>query len=254
MSRFNIGCSGFSYKHWKEVFYPNDLSPGAWLQYYTRSFSTVELNVTFYHLPSRAAFLSWHRATPPGFIFAVKGSRFITHIKRLADAEEPLARFFEGTTLLKEKLKVVLWQLPPTSAVNLERFSSFLKLLKKYPLRHAFEFRHESWITPKVVDLCAEHNVCLCMADSPAFLQDLPVTADFVYIRRHGKTASHAGRYSKAQLAQDAVRIRIYGGQEKDIFVYFNNDPHGYAPLNARELIDLLKEDGRRIEKPRMKS
>jgi uncharacterized protein YecE (DUF72 family) len=240
MSELTIGCSGFSYKHWKKVFYPDDLSPSKWLEYYSRIFSSVELNVTFYHLPTKAAFQSWYRGTPAGFKFAVKGSRYITHVKRLSDPKEPLEKFFEGASLLKEKMSVVLWQLPPLFKLNRERFSSFLVLLQRYPVRHTFEFRNESWITPSVIDLCRDHNAGLCMADSPEFIDDLPVTSDFVYLRRHGHTAQHDGRYSKAELAQDAARIRGYGKQKKDVFIYFNNDPHGYAPANARELIGML--------------
>lgn len=240
MAEIRIGCSGFSYPHWKKVFYPEGLPEKKWLQFYSSVFSTVELNVTFYHLPSQAAFASWHRDTPPGFEFAVKGSRYITHVKRLIDAEQPLAKFFDGATFLQEKIKVVLWQLPPAYRINLDRLSSFLGLLKQYPPRHVFEFRHESWIAPAVFDLCREYNAGLCMADSPGYIDDLPVTADFVYIRRHGHGARYACRYPKAQLEKDASRIRGYLDAGRDVFVYFNNDAHGYAPLNAQELRGIM--------------
>lgn len=241
MPELVVGCSGFSYKHWKKVFYPADLPQKKWLEFYSRAFSSVELNVTFYHLPTQSAFLAWHQETPAKFVFAVKGSRFITHVKRLLDPGEPLTRFFEGATLLKEKLGPVLWQFPPAFRLNRERFASFLALLGKYPVRHTFEFRHESWIVPDIIDLCRENNMGLCMADSPPFVDDLPVTADFVYLRRHGHGARYSGRYSKAQLEQDADRIRKYRKQGKDVFIYFNNDAYGYAPMNAAELIDILK-------------
>jgi uncharacterized protein YecE (DUF72 family) len=240
MAEIWIGCSGFSYKHWKKVFYPEDMPEKKWLQFYSSVFATVELNVTFYHLPSQAAFASWHRDTPPGFGFAVKGSRYITHVKRLVDPREALAKFFEAASLLEEKIKVVLWQFPPQYKINLDRLSSFLGLLKQYPLRHVFEFRHESWIVPSLFDLCREHNAGLCMADSPEFIDDLPVTADFVYIRRHGHGARYAGRYSKAQLEKDASRIRKHHDAGRDVFIYFNNDAHGYAPLNAGELGNIM--------------
>jgi uncharacterized protein YecE (DUF72 family) len=240
MAQLSIGCSGFSYKHWKKTFYPEDLPERKWLEYYSRVFSTVELNVTFYHLPSQSAFRSWKRGTPPRFVFAVKGSRFITHVKRLLDPQEPLIRFFEGASLLEEKLAVVLWQFPPAFKLNLDRFSAFLVLLKKYPYRHAFEFRHESWIESSLIDLCRSNNAALCMADSPPHLDELPVTADFVYLRRHGQRARYAGRYSKDQIARDAERISKYQAGGKDVFIYFNNDAHGYAPQNAGELSDML--------------
>ncbi len=240
MPHLSIGCSGFSYKHWKGTFYPADLTERKWLQYYSRVFSTVELNVTFYHLPSHAAFRAWQIGTPPGFVFAVKGSRYITHVKRLLETREPLIRFFEGASLLEEKLRVVLWQFPPAFKLNVDRFSSFLDLLGKYPCRHTFEFRHESWIVPSIIDLCRRNNAALCMADSPAHIHELPVTADFVYLRRHGQQARYGGRYSKTQIARDAERIRKYQSEGKDVFIYFNNDAHGYAPMNARELIEML--------------
>lgn len=241
MPELRIGCSGFSYKHWKKVFYPDSLPASKWLDYYSRFFSTVELNVTFYRLPSQASFRAWHRDTPKDFQFAVKGSRYITHVKRLVDSKESLRKFFEGASLLKEKIKVVLWQLPPAYKLNLDRLSVFLPLLKKYPYRHTFEFRHESWINPAVVDLCRTYGIGLCMADYPDYINDLPVTSDFIYIRRHGHGARYAGCYSKAQLAGDADRISRYMGEGKDVYIYFNNDAHGYAPANARELKGLVQ-------------
>lgn len=252
MGELNIGCSGFSYKHWKKVFYPENVPESGWLGYYSTLFSTVELNVTFYHLPSQSAFRSWHRNTPPDFRFAVKGSRYITHIKRLSDVGEPLQRFFDAAFELGQKLKVVLWQFPPSFRLNPDRLESFLSLLKQYPVRHALEFRQDSWIAPQVIDLCQENNTSLCMADSPAFLDDLPVTADFVYVRRHGQAALHAGRYGKKQLAADAARIRAWQARGLTVFDYFNNDAFGYAPANARELMDLLGIDrsGRLLKKP----
>ncbi len=240
MPELVIGCSGFSYKHWKDVFYPKDLPQKRWLEYYSSLFSSVELNVTFYRLPSQSSFRAWHEETPSRFIFAVKGSRFITHVKRLLNPAEPLARFFEGASYLKEKLGPVLWQFPPAFGMDRERFSSFLDLLAKYPVRHAFEFRHESWIVPDIIDLCRQRNMALCMADYPPFLDVLPVTADFVYLRRHGRGGTYSGRYSKAQIAHDAGRIRKYRQEGKDVFIYFNNDEHGYAPANARELAAML--------------
>jgi uncharacterized protein YecE (DUF72 family) len=239
MPEIMIGCSGFSYKHWKDVFYPSGLPQKKWLAYYSRFFRTVELNVTFYHLPSHPAFHAWHQETPPGFVFAVKGSRFITHVKRLLDPGAALEKFFEGAFLFKEKLGPVLWQLPPAFKLDRERFCSFLVRLLKYPVRHAFEFRHESWLSHDIINLCRDNNIGLCMADSPPYLDDLPVTADFVYIRRHGQAAEHAGSYSKSQLTRDSNRISRFLRDGKDVYAYFNNDAHGYAIMNASELAAL---------------
>jgi uncharacterized protein YecE (DUF72 family) len=236
-----IGCSGFTYRHWKETFYPRDLPQSKWLEYYSSVFSSVELNVTFYRLPLTSTFAKWHNQTPPGFVFSLKGSRYITHNKRLLEVEEPLNRFFERALELKEKLKVVLWQFPPGFKANPERLDSFLGLLEQYPVRNALELRHESWITAEVISLCQRHNINLCLADWPGFIDDLPITSDFVYIRRHGAGGRYASDYSPRALKKDARRIKGYIQDGKEVFIYFNNDASGYAPKNARELMRLLK-------------
>lgn len=236
-----IGCSGFNYRGWKENFYPPALPQKKWFEYYCKAFNTVELNVTFYRLPLASTFKKWHDETPEDFIFSLKGSRFITHIKRLIEPKEPLKLFFERAMNLKGKLKVVLWQFPPSFKINLPRLKKFLKLLKKYPVRHTLEFRNESWITDDVAGICAENNVSLCMADWPEFIDKLPVTSDFVYIRRHGKDGNYATCYSKAEIREDAKRIKSYLKDKKDVYIYFNNDAFGYAPKNAAELMSMLK-------------
>ncbi len=149
--------------------------------------------------------------------------------------------FFARALRLKKKLKVVLWQFSPGFKIELERLRKFLELLKQYPVRSTLEFRHESWITDKVIDLCKECNVALCMADWPEFLNDLPVTADFVYMRRHGKGGNYATCYSKAELKKDARRMKNFSKDGKDVFVYFNNDAYGYAPKNAQELMEMMQ-------------
>ncbi|HEX8947854.1 MAG TPA: DUF72 domain-containing protein [Dissulfurispiraceae bacterium] len=239
MPTLSIGCSGFNYKHWKGTFYPAGLPQRKWLDYYFQVFSTVELNVTFYRLPGAGAFEKWRGETPPGFAFAVKGSRYITHLKRLLEPEQPLALFFERALLLKEKLKVVLWQFPPGFRAHVERLQNFLELLKQYPVRNTFEFRNESWITGEVISLCRESNVSLCTADAPAFNFNLPAVADFVYIRRHGAMGID-GDYTREFIEQDAIRIREHLNDGRDVFVYFNNDAYGFAPKNARMLTEAM--------------
>jgi uncharacterized protein YecE (DUF72 family) len=241
MPELRIGCSGFSYQHWRGIFYPEHLAERRRLGYYSSVFSTVELNVTFYRLPRPATFDLWYKETPPEFGYSVKGSRFITHVKKLLSTEAPLKLFFDNALRLQEKLKVILWQLPPTFKGNKERLAGFIAQLEKFPVRNAFEFRHASWIDADVMDLCRDHNVSVCMADWPGFIDDLPLTADFVYIRRHGEGGSYATLYSTAQLNKDAARIRRYLKDWKDVFIYFNNDAFGYAPRNARELMEILK-------------
>jgi uncharacterized protein YecE (DUF72 family) len=242
MPEAHIGTSGFSYDHWRGAFYPEGLAKSKWFSYYCERFSTVELNVTFYRLPKEDAFKRWHSETPDGFKFALKGSRFITHIKRLKDPTEPLKMFMERARVLREKLAVILWQLPPNFKKDTERLKGFLKALKKYRRRNAFEFRHESWLDDGVIALLMEENACMCMADWPPFIDELPVTADFVYIRRHGKGGNYDTLYSTDELKKDARRIREHLKAKRDVFIYFNNDAMGYAARNALELKERLKK------------
>jgi uncharacterized protein YecE (DUF72 family) len=241
-----IATSGFIYPHWGGgVFYPEDLPQRRWLEYYCEYFDTVELNVAFYRLPSEEAFKSWYRRTPKGFAFALKGSRFITHIKRLRECQEPLKLYFSRARLLKEKLSVVLWQLPPRYRKDTERLESFITALKPYSrYRHAFEFREASWMSEEVQDLLRGADMALCEADWPGMPQDLPATASFAYLRRHGPEAEwglYAGCYGKTSLRKDARRIRDWLEQGKGVYVYFNNDAEGWAVRNALELKEILK-------------
>ena len=235
-----IGCSGFSYGHWKKVFYPGEVHSKEWLRYYAKFFSTVELNVTFYRLPPPRTFDRWYEGTPPGFRFAVKGSRLVTHLKRLRDPEDALALFFERALRLKERLAVILWQFPPSFGMDIKRLKDFLEMLRRYPVRNAFEFRNASWITGEVEGALRRHGAAYCLADRPEFLDDLPRTAGFVYLRRHGAGGGHATRYTREALEKDAKRIRSFMKDDRDVFVYFNNDAFGYAPANARELAEIM--------------
>jgi uncharacterized protein YecE (DUF72 family) len=241
MPKYRIGCSGFLYDSWRGTFYPDFLSQKRWLSFYVEKFDTVELNVTFYRLLKKEAFERWYKETPPKFTFSLKGSRFITHIKKLKDVELPLITFFNTTAPLLEKLEVVLWQLPPNFKLNLKNLEDFIEAIKLYPVRHVFEFRHKSWVSKKVIKLLSEANIAICMADWPDFINDLPLTADFVYIRRHGEFGSYTTDYSVEQLKHDAKRIKNYLKLGKDVYVYFNNDAMGFAPKNAQELRAILE-------------
>lgn len=241
MPKYRIGCSGFLYDSWKGAFYPEDLPHRRWLSFYMEKFNTVELNVTFYRLLKKEAFERWYKETSPDFIFCLKGSRFITHVKKLKDVELPLSTFFNATAPLLEKLGVILWQLPPNLKLNMKNLEDFIENLKRYPVRHAFEFRHKSWLTKKVMGLLSASNIALCMADWPDFINDLPITANFVYIRRHGEGGNYATNYSTEQLKNDAKKIKEYLKQGKDVYYYFNNDAFAYAPKNASELNEILE-------------
>lgn len=241
-SHIYIGTSGFNYFHWSDgVFYPPKLTQRKWLEFYASKFSTVELNVTFYRLPKPAAFAGWHDRTPPDFRFIVKGSRFITHIKRLRDTEEPLERLFDLTEGLKKKLAGILWQLPPSMHLDMKRLENFLKKLKTYKTRHAFEFRHESWWAEEVFDLIKTHRATFVDADYIIKPGPSPVdyNFDFYYLRRHGMGGRYSGNYPPKALKELAVEIKALSRAGKDIFVYYNNDAEGYAVKNAAELIKL---------------
>lgn len=240
MPALSIGCSGFTYSHWRGNFYPDHLPQKQWFGHYCATFATVELNVTFYRLLKPETYARWQRESPPGFAFSVKGSRFITHVKRLKEPADPLERFFSGVMNLGEKLSAVLWQLPPGFCLDLGRLEHFLACLRRYPARNTLEFRHDSWQTAEVEELCRRYNVALCMADWPPYIDTLPLTADFVYLRRHGRGGRYDSCYNMNELASDAGRIRGYLAGGRDVYIYFNNDFNGYAPRNAQELATLL--------------
>lgn len=239
-----IGTSGWIYSHWEGIFYPGKLSSNDKLVFYSKHFNTAEINYSFYHLPRKTTFQNWYRITPKDFIFSVKASRFITHIKRLNGVEEPLKNFIENAKELKEKLGPILFQFPfsfKAGKKEIERFKKFLDLLKKFKFLFAFEFRHESWFIEKIYNLLKKYNFALVIADSSRYPKAEISTANFVYFRFHGPTSLFSSKYSKEQLKNFAQLIRKFLKQEKDIFCYFNNDFSGYAIENAKELIRLLK-------------
>ena len=240
---YHVGTSGWHYDHWRDRFYPRDLPKSEWLDFYASSLSTVELNNSFYRLPTERAFDGWRDSTPGGFVFAVKVSRFITHIKRLRNVEEPLETFFERAKLLGDKLGPLLYQFPP----NLHRsdwlLEAFIALLP-VDMRHVFEFRDESWFFPEVFDMLRHHNICFCIYDMPEFTTPLEVTADFAYIRFHGSGSMYGGCYSDDELdewAQSIAGLAKEGGLDT-VYAYFNNDAEGFAVRNARTLSGKLRE------------
>jgi len=240
-ARIFVGTSGWHYKHWRELFYPKGLPAKNWLSFYARLFNTVELNNSFYHLPPATAFDSWRDTTPARFLFAVKGSRFITHMKKLKDPESSTPKFFAGANRLEEKLGPVLFQLPPRWKVNPERLEEFLSSIERGH-QYAFEFRDDSWYTREVYELLTRHDAALCIHDLGGKQSPLEITASFTYIRFHGPTAAkYSGSYSEAQLKQWARRFDDWRPKLKGIYAYFNNDVGGHAPKNAIKLKSLLE-------------
>ncbi len=243
-----IGTSGYTYRHWwNGVFYPPDIPPRRWLEYYTQFFDTVELNVTFYRLPNPKVFYSWERRTPPGFVFAVKGSRVVTHLKKLKEVEKALDIFFTNMEILKEKAGVVLWQLPPSFKQSLSSLEEFLSLLEEkgyFKWRHSFEFRHPSWFTDSTYRLLEKFNVSLCIAHSRVWRYEEVITADFLYLRFHGGEVLYGSNYSEEELREWRDKIISWRENIKALYAYFNNDYEGFAVKNALRLKELLNLPG----------
>lgn len=240
--RFWVGTSGWVYSHWRGPFYPKDLPSGKWLDFYRRHFPTVELNNSFYRLPKEENWRSWRRAVPEGFLFAVKASRYITHVKRLTHSEQPLESFLEGARLLGDALGPVLYQLPPnfhSKPENHDRLAHFLSLLPG-DVRHVFEFRHASWYDDDVFSLLRLYNAAFCVFHMFDRETPLVATTDFAYVRFHGSESGYGGSYSDKQLREWAERLRDLPDDVREVYVYFNNDAHGYAVANARALSSLL--------------
>jgi uncharacterized protein YecE (DUF72 family) len=238
-----IGTSGWSYVHWSGVFYPPDLKTSNWLSFYITHFNSVEINNTFYHLPTTSAFRVWKESAPKGFIYALKGSRFITHMKKLKDPEKPLRLFLKRAKLLKDNLGPILFQLPPHWRCNPSRLEDFVRLLPNN-IRFAFEFREQSWFNKEVYNILREKNIAFCIYHKLGFESPHEITSKFVYIRFHGAEFLYGGRYSKTELSRWAEKINGFMRGGKDVYVYFNNDANGYAVINAKELREMVYSNG----------
>ena len=249
-----IGTSGWVYPHWESVFYPENLPAKDKLKYFSKHFKTAEVNYSFYRLPKPTVYRNWYEQTPKDFVFAVKASRFITHIKRLKDVKDAWKTFLENAFNLKEKLGSILFQFPPNFAAtdeNIKRLEKFLDLLRGQTstrgggltstiphLRYAFEFRHQSWRDPKIYGLLQRRNVALVISDSPTWQKiEEPRLADFVYLRMHGSKVLFSSKYTDKELKSLAQKIKKLLSQKLDVYIYFNNDASGYAVKNAKELL-----------------
>ncbi|HLJ45816.1 MAG TPA: DUF72 domain-containing protein [Bryobacteraceae bacterium] len=240
MCEIRIGTSGWQYKHWRGPFYPKKTPAAQMFPFYVDHFDTVEVNNSFYRLPKPETFAAWRDAVPSDFRFAVKGSRFITHNKKLKDPEPALERLMPAVDTLKRKLGPVLFQLPPKWQVNLERFAAFLTALPSGH-RYAFEFRNETWNTREVFDLLRKHKSAYCIFHLAGFQSPLEVTANFAYVRLHGPGGKYQGSYDDAALREWAARIRTWRRRLKAIYVYFDNDQAGYAAQDALRLRGMVK-------------
>jgi uncharacterized protein YecE (DUF72 family) len=243
MARWLVGTSGYVYRDWRRRFYPPGLAARGWLSYYAATFDTVELNSPFYRLPRAATFRAWAAAVPPHFVFAVKASRFLTHVKRLNDPGPPVTLFLRRARGLAGALGPVLIQLPSTFHLRLDRLDGLLRVLaRRQNVRWVLEVRHASWLVAEVFDRLARANVALCLHDWKEQPVAGPLTADFVYVRRHGTRRRYGGSYTEAMLQADAGRVQAWTHGGRDVYFYYNNDGRAAAIRNARRLVELLQK------------
>jgi len=239
MDGVRIGTSGWHYNHWRGPFYPQKLPAAKMLEFYSHRFDTVELNNSFYHLPPETALEEWRDSTPPEFLFAMKGSRYLTHMKKLKDPEPGIAKFMQRAGLLRKKLGPIVFQLPPNWQVNLARLEEFLQAL---PRRHqyAFELRNATWRTDAVYRVLRRYRAAFCIFELAGERTEPVLTANFTYVRLHGPDGAYQGRYDQKILRVWADRIREWTKDLRAVYVYFDNDQAGYAADNALELREMV--------------
>jgi uncharacterized protein YecE (DUF72 family) len=242
MSSVHIGTSGWNYKHWRGRFYPERLPQAEMLAFYARHFDTVEINNTFYHLPKLRTFSAWRETAPKDFLFAVKASRFITHMKKLKAPKTSSKKLLTRVQRLEGTLGPILFQLPPSWHRDEDRLARFLESLPERH-RYAFEFRDPGWLKQEIYNLLKDHNVALCIHDFRGDKTPKEITADFTYIRMHGpRKAAYSGSYPPRVLQKWAQQIKEWQRSLKDIYVYFNNDAEGNAVKDAFKLRELYEQ------------
>jgi uncharacterized protein YecE (DUF72 family) len=235
MERIRIGCSGWNYKHWRERFYPKDLPVRSWFAFYAEHFDTVEINNSFYRLPTRETFAKWRDQAPAGFCYAVKANRFLTQAKKLKDCDEPLARMMAPMRQLGDRLGPILYQLPPRFRINLDRLESFLKLLPR-DVVSVFEFRDKSWLTAETLVLLDRHGASFCAHDMPGLATERWAAGPIAYVRFHGGVGKYWGRYSDEALMSWTDWIVDQARSGRPAWCYFNNDIDGHAIHDAQTL------------------
>jgi uncharacterized protein YecE (DUF72 family) len=235
-----VGCSGWEYKHWRGDFYPATVPRTRWFEHYAAVFDTVEINNTFYRLPEERTFAAWSARAPAGFLYAVKASRFLTHMKKLKDPEEPLDRLFSRMRPLGRHLGPVLYQLPPGWKLDRERLERFLQALPR-DARHVIEFRDPTWYADGVAGLLEKYGVARCLHDMGGSATERERVGPFVYVRFHGATGRYRGGYSGSRLRTWADWLHAQRAAGVDVFAYFNNDAGGHAPRDALTLRHLIE-------------
>lgn len=237
--KYYIGCSGWHYDHWRGLYYPPGLPQKEWLSFYAKHINTVEINSSFYRLPSITSLIRWKKTTPDTFVFSTKVSRYITHVKKLRKSEIALDNFLSRVSMLKKNLGPLLYQLPPTMKRDDAMLYDFLSVLPRN-YYHTFEFRHESWINDSVFQLLHKFNIALCIYDMPDI--DIPLinTADFIYLRFHGNRKLYSSCYSDNEIRKWSQDIQRLSGNVEAVYIYFNNDSQAFAVKNAQVMIKYL--------------
>ena len=229
-----IGCSGWNYKDWRGKFYPEKLAQKNWLEFYAKEFNTVEVNNTFYRFPRDSSLLSWKDTAPEGFRFTLKGSRYVTHMKKLKEVSESVDNFHNAAALLEEKLSCILWQLPPNLHRNDEKLKVFCETLNPAD-KNVIEFRHLSWFDSEVYSLLSKYGVSFCSISSPEFPDDMITTSEIGYVRFHGEGKNWYDYYY-AQEQLEKWHHKILNSGVKEVYVNFNNDIGANAVENAKQL------------------
>ena len=244
MERIRVGCSGWNYRHWRALFYPEGLPQRSWFAFYAEHFDTVEINNSFYRLPTAETFEKWRAAAPPGFCYAVKANRFLTQAKKLKDCEEPLQRMMAPFRALGDRLGPILYQLPPNLRLNLERLEDFLKLLPG-DVANVFEFREPSWYVPQTFALLDCYGASFCVHDMKGSASERIAVGPIAYVRFHGAAGKYWGRYRDEALLSWADWLAEQAKAGRPAFAYFNNDIHAHAIHDARTLKAMVAQAAR---------
>ena len=234
-----IGCSGWNYKHWRERFYPKGLPVARWFQFYAEHFDTVEINNSFYRLPPPETFAKWRDQAPPGFCYAVKANRYITQAKKLLDPEEPLERMMTSVRHMGDRLGPILYQLPPSLGLNLDRLEQFLAVLPK-DVTSVFEFRDKSWYVPETYEMLERHGASFCAHDMAKSASPRLAVGPVAYVRFHGGVGKYWGRYSDERLLDWADWMLKQSKAGRSVWAYFNNDIHADAIQDAQTLKSMV--------------